>query len=89
MFLHTKFGSPSRVNIDTAELDEVRCIDTVYKLVACSNKARVIMGADKFANLSPERKQTYEGKGQVIAIADEGFDIGRIDSVQPGIYRPH
>lgn len=41
------------------------------------------MGADKFAKLSPVRKQTYEGKGQVIAIADERFDIGRIDSVHP------
>ena len=74
---------PDQYIRNTAELDEVRCIDKVYKLVACSNKARVIMGADKFANLSPRRKQTYEGKGQVIAIADEGFDIGRIGSVYP------
>ena len=78
-----RLAIPGQYIRDTAELDEVRCIDKVYTLVACSNKARVIMGADKLANLSPGRQQTYEGKGQVIAIADEGFDIGRIESVHP------
>lgn len=41
---------PGQYIRDTAELVEVCCIDKVYKLVACSNKARVIMGADKYAN---------------------------------------
>ena len=72
---------PDQYIRDTAEFDKVRCINKVYKLISCSNKACVIMGADKFANLSPRCKQTYEGKGQVIAIADEGFDIRQIDSV--------
>lgn len=78
-----RLAIPGQYIRDTAELDEVRCIDKVSKLVPCSNKARIIMGADKFAKLSPGHKQTYEGKGQLIAIADEGFDIGRIDSVHP------
>ena len=57
----------------------MRCIEKVAKLVSCNDKARVIMGA--YAKLSPEPEQTYDGKGQVIAIADEDFDIGRIDLV--------
>lgn len=77
------FAIRSQYICDTAELDEARCIDKRYTLVACSNKARVIIGADKLANLGPKHKQTYEDKGQVIAIADEGFDNKQIELVHP------
>lgn len=48
-----RLAIPGQYIRDTAELDEVRCIEKVAKLVSCSNKARVIMGADKYARLSP------------------------------------
>lgn len=47
---------------DTTDFDEVHYIGKIYKRIACSNKARVIMRANKFANLSPGYKQTYESK---------------------------
>lgn len=56
----------------------MRRIDKVNKLVTCSNEVRVIMGADKYARLSPGPRITYEGKGQVIAIVDQGSNIGQI-----------
>jgi serine protease AprX len=57
---------------DVASLDEVRNIEKVGKVVSRNNQARRILGAD----VQPGQGQTYEGKGQVIAIADTGFDGG-------------
>jgi serine protease AprX len=73
-----------RVNVqerylnDLAALDQVRSIEEVPKRKLFNNVARTILNAHVVVNGT-----TYEAKGQVIAVADTGFDKGSRTNVHP------
>jgi serine protease AprX len=73
-----------RVNVqerylnDLAALDQVRAIEEVPTRKLTNNVARTILHAQVVVNGT-----TYEGKGQVIAVADTGFDKGSKTNVHP------
>jgi serine protease AprX len=63
---------------DLAALDQVRSIEEVPRRKLFNNVARTILHAQVVVNGT-----TYEGKGQVIAVADTGFDKGSTTNVHP------
>ena len=54
-----------------AEVDEIRSVEKAPTFVLHSNIARGIMKADVIINATP-----YQGRGQIVAVADTGFDKG-------------
>jgi serine protease AprX len=63
---------------ELAALDEVRHIEEVPARQLFNNVARPILNADVVVNGTP-----YQGDGQVIAVADTGFDKGSTTNVHP------
>ena len=63
---------------DLAEIDAVDVIEEVHRLKLRNNKARIIMNADVLVHST-----SYKGAGQVVAVADTGFDIGKTDDTHP------
>lgn len=63
---------------DLAALDEVRHIEEVPSRQLFNNVARPILNAEVMVNGTP-----YRGDGEVIAVADTGFDRGSVSSVHP------
>ena len=63
---------------DIAALDEVRHVEEVPKRQLFNNVARPILHADVVVNGT-----AYQGDGQVIAVADTGFDRGSTTNVHP------
>lgn len=61
---------------DVAALDEVREIHAVPPRQLFNNVARQILDADVLVNGT-----TYDGAGEIVAVADTGFDLG--DPVNP------
>ena len=63
-------------------LSDVTCsIEEVGKKELRNNHARAILGAYESGGTMPAREPVYTGEGQVIAIADTGFDKGDIRDV--------
>jgi len=63
---------------DLAALDVVRVIQEVLPAKLHNNVAGAILNAQVVVNGT-----TYEGAGQVIAVADTGFDVGKTDDTHP------
>jgi hypothetical protein len=63
---------------DLAAVDAVRVIQEVPAVQLCNNVARTILNAHVVV-----AGTTYEGNGQVIAVADTGFDTGSTTSTHP------
>jgi serine protease AprX len=63
---------------DLAALDEVHHIEEVPTRQLANNVARPILNADVVVNGT-----TYQGDGQVIAVADTGLDRGSTSNVHP------
>src|SRR6266568_3136347 len=63
---------------DLADLDEVRHIEEVPERQLFNTVAHLILNADVVVNGTP-----YQGDGQVIAVADTGFDRGSTSNVHP------
>ena len=63
---------------DIAAIDGVRIIQEVPKVKLRNNVARQIISASVF-----EKGTDYEGAGQVIAVADTGFDTGSTINTHP------
>jgi hypothetical protein len=63
---------------DLAALDEVRSIERAPQRQLFNNVARPILHADVVVNGTG-----YEGEGEIVAVADTGFDRGSIDDVHP------
>jgi serine protease AprX len=61
-----------------ADLDAVRQIEEVPERQLFNNVARPILDADVIVNGTP-----YKGDGQVVAVADTGFDRGSTKDVHP------
>ena len=61
---------------DVASIDVVRCIEDVGEVVAYNDIARQILKIDLHPPTGPIQQQAYQGKGQVIAVADSGLDRG-------------
>ncbi len=61
-----------------AAIDEVHHLEEVPKRQLFNNVARGILNADVIVNGTP-----YSGDGEVIAVADTGFDKGSASSVHP------
>jgi serine protease AprX len=61
-----------------AAIDEVRQIEEIFESGATNNVAGQIIHAGVVVNGT-----TYEGDGEVIAIADTGFDKGSMSNVHP------
>ncbi|MDP9227107.1 MAG: S8 family serine peptidase, partial [Actinomycetota bacterium] len=63
---------------DIAAIDEVRQIEEVIEAGLSNNVAGPIIGSTVVVNGTP-----YQGDGQVIAVADTGFDMGSKTNVHP------
>jgi hypothetical protein len=63
---------------DLASLDAVRHIEEVPKRQLFNNVARPILAADVSVNGT-----LYQGEGQIVAVADTGFDRGSTKDVHP------
>jgi serine protease AprX len=63
---------------DLAGVDQVRSIEEVPTRKLFNNVARPILHAQVVVNGT-----TYQGKGQVVAVADTGFDKGSTTNVHP------
>jgi len=63
---------------DIAAIDEVRHLEEVPKVHLTNNIARTIINADVLINGTH-----YQGAGQIIAVADTGFDRGSRTNVHP------
>ena len=63
---------------DIAAIDEVRQIEEVIETGLSNSVARQIIEADVVVNGT-----AYQGDGQVIAVADTGFDMGSTSNVHP------
>ena len=61
---------------DVASIDDVRYIEDVCEVEEYNDVARQILNIDIQPPASPIQQQAYQGKGQVIAIADSGLDRG-------------
>lgn len=64
-----------------ASIDAVQVIEEVYKPELRSHIARVILRADAEWNPGDHRRHIFEGDGEVIAVADTGFDSGHISNI--------
>lgn len=65
---------------DLAALDEVRHVEEVYPAKLHNNTARLILGIDM---PNPGAALPFEGDGQIVAVADTGFDKGSTVNVHP------
>jgi hypothetical protein len=63
---------------DIASIDQVHHIEEVPERQLFNNVARSILHADVVVN-----QTTYEGQGQIVAVADTGFDRGSTSNVHP------
>jgi serine protease AprX len=63
---------------DLAAIDEVRSIEPYYPPKLANNIARQILYADDL-----QSGGSFEGSGQIIAVADTGFDKGATNDVHP------
>lgn len=81
---HEVAGNAVRVNLDPAaipeisRIDSIRTIAKVQKRVPFSVRQRVIM---QF--LKSKTSADYKGKGEIVYVADTGFDKGVTDDVHP------
>jgi serine protease AprX len=64
---------------DIAAIDEVRHVEAVLPRKLHNNVARQILHLDG----NPGVGATFEGTGQVVAVADTGFDVGSTTNVHP------
>ena len=77
-------GDTIRVKIDPAnipelsKIDSIRTIANVQKCTPFSVRQRAIMQFSKTAISS-----NYKGQGEIVFVADTGFDMGRSDDVHP------
>src|SRR5204863_8650793 len=60
------------------EIDAVQAVQKVHPLQLHNNVARVILNANVAMNGT-----VYRGQGQVVAVADTGFDIGSTTDTHP------
>ncbi|PVG04503.1 kp-43 peptidase [Serendipita vermifera] len=65
---------------EVAGIDSVAAIEQVGKAILCTSKARVILNIPES---SSGRGSSIDGTGQVIAVADTGFDEGETKSTHP------
>jgi hypothetical protein len=63
---------------DIASIDSVASIEKVVDVELHNNVARGILNADVVVNSTP-----YRGKGQIVTVADTGFDTGSKDDTHP------
>ncbi|GDY33538.1 S8 family serine peptidase [Gandjariella thermophila] len=63
---------------DLAAVDEVRQIEEVPERKLFNNVARPLLNADVVLHGTP-----YQGDGEVVAVADTGFDLGSTTDVHP------
>jgi hypothetical protein len=68
---------------DLAAIDGVRVIQEVPEVKLRNNVARPILNANVVVSGT-----TYQGDGQVVAVADTGFDKGSANESTPGLHRP-
>ncbi|KAK1757133.1 peptidase S8/S53 domain-containing protein [Echria macrotheca] len=61
-----------------ASIDAIRVIQKVYPLQLHNNVARSILNADVMVNGTP-----YRGEGEIVAVADTGFDNGSTSATHP------
>ena len=64
---------PNSKLLDIAKIDDVASLSEVPELEFCNNIARQVMRADIKIN-----ETVYEGKDQIITIADTGLDAGEV-----------
>src|SRR6266511_5003523 len=64
---------------DLAAIDEVRNIEEAVPKKLHNNVARQILRVE----LNPGPGPTFEGDGQIVAVADTGFDLGSTSDVHP------
>jgi hypothetical protein len=64
-----------------ASIDEVQAIEKVHKLESQSHIARVILRADAGDNPVAQPNHAYDGEGEVVTVADTGFDTGHIRNI--------
>jgi serine protease AprX len=70
----------SRYLPDVAALDQVKSIRQVHPAKLHNNVARTILRADQVINTINNTR--YEGKDQLVCVADTGFDKGSLDPSQ-------
>jgi serine protease AprX len=63
---------------DLADIDDVRHIEEVRPSEFLDNVAREILG---IGPVNGNSEIPFEGEGQIVVVADSGFDIGREDNV--------
>ncbi len=68
---------------NVASIDDVRCMEEVGEVVAFNDVARQILQIDPQPPTALTLQSIYQGKGQMIAIADTGLDRGRNTQVHP------
>jgi subtilisin family serine protease len=61
------------------KIDEVRHIEEVLRPTLLNNVARGLIG---FA--LPPNETDFQGQGEIVVVADTGFDIGDLNNVHPG-----
>ncbi|KKZ67328.1 hypothetical protein EMCG_06977 [[Emmonsia] crescens] len=66
---------------DVAAIDAVYLIQSVHPFVLWNNKAWEVLGCDT-TNMVANATE-YMGEGQVVAVGDTGFDIGKTDDTHP------
>ena len=66
-----------------ASIDGVRHIEDAGKVVECNDVARQILKFDSQPSTGTKTPLAYQGKGQVIAVADTGLDKGEREQEQP------
>ena len=77
-------GQKVRLEVDTQYLEDIATIDEVFSVEdvrapqLLNNVARGIINADVNVNATP-----FRGEGQIVAVADTGFDTGRTNDVHP------
>ncbi|KAK6519990.1 hypothetical protein TWF506_000283 [Arthrobotrys conoides] len=79
-----RLNVPGRYLNEIANIDEVRWIEEVGRVQLYSRGSRVILGLDDPIGVGPvyhssAQGSSYEGQGEVIAIADTGLGDGSID----------